>query len=112
MLKTLCLSVFFVIAPAAADEATHPLPLPQQDVPAAGSLQTAVFAGGCFWGMQGVFQHVKGVREVKLDIPAGKLQPRATRLSSGEPPVMPKRCGSYLIPARSAMASFCGSSFQ
>jgi peptide-methionine (S)-S-oxide reductase len=24
--------------------------------------ETAVFAGGCFWGMQGVFQHVKGVK--------------------------------------------------
>lgn len=24
--------------------------------------ETAVFAGGCFWGVQGVFQHVKGVR--------------------------------------------------
>ena len=23
--------------------------------------ETAVFAGGCFWGVQGVFQHVKGV---------------------------------------------------
>ena len=23
--------------------------------------QTAVFAGGCFWGVQAVFQHVKGV---------------------------------------------------
>ena len=30
----------------------------------AGALQTAVLAGGCFWGVQGVFQHVKGVRKV------------------------------------------------
>jgi len=29
-----------------------------------GTLQTAVFAGGCFWGTQGVFEHVKGVRQV------------------------------------------------
>jgi len=29
-----------------------------------GSLQTAVLAGGCFWGVQGVFQHVRGVRKV------------------------------------------------
>ncbi len=28
-----------------------------------GSLQTAVFAGGCFWGVQGVFEHVRGVRK-------------------------------------------------
>jgi len=39
------------------------LPDPKLDVPAradAGS-QTAVFAGGCFWGVEGVFEHVKGV---------------------------------------------------
>jgi len=29
-----------------------------------GQLQTAVLAGGCFWGMQGVFEHVRGVRRV------------------------------------------------
>lgn len=26
--------------------------------------ETAVLAGGCFWGMEGVFEHVKGVRDV------------------------------------------------
>lgn len=30
----------------------------------AGPVQTAVIAGGCFWGVQGVFEHVKGVRKV------------------------------------------------
>jgi peptide-methionine (S)-S-oxide reductase len=30
----------------------------------AGNLHTAVLAGGCFWGMQAVFEHVKGVRRV------------------------------------------------
>jgi len=30
----------------------------------AGPLQTAVLAGGCFWGVQGVFEHVRGVRKV------------------------------------------------
>ena len=29
-----------------------------------GRLQSAVLAGGCFWGMQGVFEHVRGVHEV------------------------------------------------
>lgn len=29
-----------------------------------GPMQTAVLAGGCFWGMQGVFEHVRGVRSV------------------------------------------------
>lgn len=31
---------------------------------AAGPLQTAFLAGGCFWGTQAVFEHVKGVRQV------------------------------------------------
>jgi len=42
------------------------IPAPTQDVSpvaAAGKLQKAVFAGGCFWGVQGVFQHVKGVSQ-------------------------------------------------
>jgi peptide-methionine (S)-S-oxide reductase len=31
---------------------------------AAPHIQTAVLAGGCFWGMEGVFEHVKGVKQV------------------------------------------------
>jgi peptide-methionine (S)-S-oxide reductase len=30
----------------------------------AGPAQTAVLSGGCFWGVQGVFEHVRGVRRV------------------------------------------------
>ncbi len=39
------------------------VPAPAVDQPAASApkTETAVFAGGCFWGVQGVFQHVKGV---------------------------------------------------
>ena len=29
-----------------------------------GALQTAVLSGGCFWGVQGVYEHVKGVQKV------------------------------------------------
>ena len=46
----------------AAEDAVAIAP-PAQDLPSdSGNLQTAVFAGGCFWGVQGVFQHVQGVK--------------------------------------------------
>jgi peptide-methionine (S)-S-oxide reductase len=45
-------------------EAAAVIPAPKSDVPAGPGLQTAVLAGGCFWGMEGLFEHVKGVRSV------------------------------------------------
>src|SRR5687768_9164714 len=50
------------IAPAAAQEGVA-LPAPFVDLPAShASSEVMVVAGGCFWGVQGVFQHVNGVR--------------------------------------------------
>jgi peptide-methionine (S)-S-oxide reductase len=37
-----------------------------------GTMQTAVLAGGCFWGTQGVFEHVKGVRQVLAGYSGGE----------------------------------------
>ena len=45
---------------SSADEA-HKVPPPGLDVKAAAGPEVAVVAGGCFWGVQGVFQHVDGV---------------------------------------------------
>jgi peptide-methionine (S)-S-oxide reductase len=43
-------------------ERAHPIPAPVTDEPAGGeTTEVAVLAGGCFWGVQGVFQHVNGV---------------------------------------------------
>jgi peptide-methionine (S)-S-oxide reductase len=40
------------------------IPAPALDSPRTqGALQTAVVAGGCFWGVQGVFQHLRGVKQ-------------------------------------------------
>jgi peptide-methionine (S)-S-oxide reductase len=46
---------------ATAAEKAMVLPPPAIDEPSSGHLEKAVFAGGCFWGVQGVFQHVEGV---------------------------------------------------
>jgi peptide-methionine (S)-S-oxide reductase len=53
-------------APPAMAAAAQPLPAPMVDAPppAAGKMETAVLSGGCFWGVQGVFEHVKGVHKV------------------------------------------------
>jgi peptide-methionine (S)-S-oxide reductase len=53
-------------APAAGALKNGALPAPRVNValPAAGTMETAVLSGGCFWGIQGVFEHVKGVKKV------------------------------------------------
>ncbi len=50
-------------------------PKPQQDVMLApGKLQTAVFAGGCFWGTQSVFERVKGVHKTVAGYAGGSAK--------------------------------------
>jgi len=62
------------------------LPKPRVDV-APGSvdeLQTAVFAGGCFWGVQAVFQHVRGVQSAISGYAGGTRKgPSYEAVSSG-----------------------------
>lgn len=51
------------------------IPAPLQDeLPTGQHLETAVFAGGCFWGVQGVFQHVKGVTSAISGYTGGKAR--------------------------------------
>ncbi|MGN7159082.1 peptide-methionine (S)-S-oxide reductase MsrA [Sphingomonas sp. SAFR-052] len=51
------------IPPATAERAV-PVPAIATDVPPTPGLATAVLAGGCFWGMEAVFERVKGVKSV------------------------------------------------
>src|SRR5580765_1161479 len=53
--------VAFAVAPSRAAEEAVIIPAPAADVQPATGIQTAVIAGGCFWGVQGVFQHTAGV---------------------------------------------------
>ncbi|MGR6330563.1 peptide-methionine (S)-S-oxide reductase MsrA [Sphingomonas sp. XXL09] len=52
-------------------ERAVPIPAARADVPATGATQTAVLAGGCFWGMEAVFEHVKGVKSVTAGYAGG-----------------------------------------
>jgi peptide-methionine (S)-S-oxide reductase len=62
----LAITVMFAMAGCSSSSDATPLPDPAVDIPLAktDSVQTAVLAGGCFWGMEGVFEHVKGVTHV------------------------------------------------
>lgn len=52
------------LIPAVAAEPTRLVPVAQTDVRTATPRAVAVLAGGCFWGMEAVFSHVKGVQSV------------------------------------------------
>jgi peptide-methionine (S)-S-oxide reductase len=59
-------------APLYGAESRAVLPPPLIDNPkVAGTPQTAVLAGGCFWGVQGVFEHVRGVQNVLAGFSGG-----------------------------------------
>ncbi len=61
-------------------------PAPATDVPlaAVSSEDTAVFAGGCFWGVEGVFEHVRGVKSAMSGYAGGRVaSPSYEQVSSG-----------------------------
>jgi peptide-methionine (S)-S-oxide reductase len=63
------------------------IPAPTADIPAPAvkQLATAVFAGGCFWGIEGVYEHVKGVKAAVSGYAGGeKSTAHYDLVSSGE----------------------------
>ena len=58
-------------SPGAQAERAVPIPPPAHDVAVTAGTQTAVLAGGCFWGMEAVFEHVKGVKAVTAGYAGG-----------------------------------------
>ena len=67
-----------------------PIPAPLHDIVApesgwdAGQRETAVFAGGCFWGVQSVFQRVKGVIQTTVGYSGGAKETANYRAVCGE----------------------------
>jgi peptide-methionine (S)-S-oxide reductase len=62
--------------PSVAGEVAVKIPAPGADLvtQASGAQEVAVFAGGCFWGVQGVFQHTKGVIQAVSGYAGGAKQ--------------------------------------
>ena len=56
-------------APLAAQKPAH-----SSSAGASAPRQTAVFAGGCFWGIQNVFEHVRGVTQVTSGYAGGHTE--------------------------------------
>lgn len=63
-MKSVLMALALALAtPSCAAERMVLAPAPAVDAPLkAGPLQKAVFAGGCFWGVEGVFERIKGVK--------------------------------------------------
>ncbi|MGA3091626.1 MAG: peptide-methionine (S)-S-oxide reductase MsrA [Terriglobales bacterium] len=72
-------------ARAAADKVALPDPAVDAPLAAKSAKQTAVFAGGCFWGVQAVFQHVKGVKDATSGYSGGSVAaPGYEEVSTGK----------------------------
>ena len=66
--------VIFAVSCGLRAESPGEIPAPAVDVPAseARGPQVAVLAGGCFWGLQGMFEHVRGVTKVVAGYSGGE----------------------------------------
>jgi len=72
------------ISPANAAEEAVVIPVPALDAQESGNVQTAVLAGGCFWGVQGVYQHTAGVLNAVSGYSGGsKMTADYTMVSTG-----------------------------
>jgi peptide-methionine (S)-S-oxide reductase len=71
---------------AAPARASQPAALPAEPAPVgvAASVDTAVFAGGCFWGVEAVFEHLNGVTDAVSGYAGGKVRgPSYEEVSTG-----------------------------
>jgi peptide-methionine (S)-S-oxide reductase len=87
LIAILILAATLTWKPASAAGGSIALPDPAVDAPLAAKpgKQTAVVAGGCFWGIQAVFQHVKGVKEATSGYSGGSVTaPEYEEVSTGK----------------------------
>jgi peptide-methionine (S)-S-oxide reductase len=73
LISALIIAAACTAVPSAAERAVS-IPAPKLDQSPENRKDVAVFAGGCFWGMEGVFEHVKGVESVIAGYAGGTAQ--------------------------------------
>src|SRR5437016_9953393 len=76
LVPILALGLTIFIMAVSGNAANAPIPAAKLDAPLAGAAgkQTAVFAGGCFWGTQAVFARVKGVLRTTAGYAGGSAE--------------------------------------
>lgn len=87
VMLALVAGVMFVTRPSSAlvaGPSAVPAPIVDNSLAAAPGTETAVFAGGCFWGIQAVYQHVKGVKSAVSGYAGGSVaSPSYETVSTG-----------------------------
>ena len=87
-LKSVLISLALLLGATACNAkagAAAAVPPPAMDAKLASGQQTAVVAGGCFWGIQAVFQHVKGVVSATSGYSGGSVKnPEYEMVSTGD----------------------------
>lgn len=75
----------FACSTSGATATTIPDPTVDESLATTKGEQTAVLAGGCFWGIEAVFEHVKGVSDVRSGYSGGSASQAQYRIvSSGQ----------------------------
>jgi peptide-methionine (S)-S-oxide reductase len=78
------LAAVFGRLPVGAAEPATVIPAPAADAPAGDGMQTIVLAGGCFWGIQAVYQHLEGVHQAVSGYAGGSgANPTYEQVSGG-----------------------------
>ena len=69
------------------------------------TLETAILAGGCFWGMEDILRQIPGVVETEVGYTGGSTSHPSTKTSTPDEPATPNRCASCSTPRRSPTTS-------
>ncbi|MEN3974903.1 peptide-methionine (S)-S-oxide reductase MsrA [Emcibacter sp. SYSU 3D8] len=84
ILATALAAAMLTAPPAASAEKAVAIPPPAFDAPSTATSATAILAGGCFWGVQAVFQHTRGVTSAVSGYAGGTVKsPRYKAVTSG-----------------------------